>query len=386
MLNFRYRNPVEMVFGADAITKHLKDLVAPYKSVLLLYGGGSIKKNGVYDDVVNILGKLDCKVTEFPGIEPNPHYETCMKAMEAVRNNNVDLILAVGGGSVVDASKFIAAGAHYKGADPWDFVLSGEPQSKGVHIGAILTLPATGSEMNAGCVISRGEQKLAYFSPTGFPQFSILDPKTTYTLPERQLRNGLMDSYIHVLEQYATTVNPAAKVHDRKAEGLLLVLREIADDVMNKGNDYDTRVNLMWAATNALDGSLMTGVAPDWATHLIGHTITAIYGLDHAITLAIILPGVWEHQLESKKEKLSQYLIRVFQEDTGDTMENAKLAIKRTEEFFHSLGVKTRLGDYGIDASICDKMAPHYATTGTGLGEHGDIMADDVVAILKSRL
>ncbi len=385
MLNFEYCNPVKIVFGKGTITE-LDKLVPADVSVLVLYGGGSIKKNGVYSQVIAALGKR--RVLEFSGIEPNPFCETCMKAVEMIKQEKIGFLLAVGGGSVLDAAKFIAAAARYDGTDPWDILAKGAAVKSAVPLGAVLTLPATGSEMNANSVISKAAsgEKLFFSSPCVYPQFSILDPETTFTLPARQTINGIVDAYVHVFEQYMTfDVN--APLQDRQAESVLLTLIEEGPKVIQKPLDYDARANVMWAATNALNGLLGCGVPQDWATHMIGHELTAFYGIDHAQSLAVVLPRLLTHCKEAKKAKLLQYGERIFglKFTAGDECKAADAAIKATEEFFNSLGMHTRLSDYKIDANdAAVKISRRLKERGTMLGERADLSPEDVSEILIS--
>lgn len=382
MQNFEYHNPVRIVFGKDTIAK-LKDLLDPSEKILLLYGGGSIKKNGVYDQVMAALKGRD--VRAFGGIEANPRYETCMQAVDVVRRDEVDFILAVGGGSVLDAAKFIAAAARYKGDDSWDILTSGGSVVKtAVPLGSVMTLPATGSEMNFFSVISRQstDEKLAFGHPSVYPVFSILDPQTTYSLPPKQLRNGLVDAFAHVMEQYAT-FDVDSPLQDRQAEAVVRTLIEIASDVLNNTDDYNSRANFMWAATHALNGILNCGVVQDWTTHSVGHELTAFFGLDHAETLAIVMPALWQHQFDYKKGKLAQLARRVWHETKGDTDSQARAAIAHTVAFFHSVGMPTRLVDYGIFEKDIEKVVERFRKRGDILGEHKNIAADQISEILR---
>jgi len=381
MNNFEYHNPVRVVFGKGTIAR-IAELIDPSEKILLLYGGGSIKKNGVYNQVMAALKGRD--VREFGGIEPNPRYETCMKAVEVVKRDGVDFLLSVGGGSVLDGAKFIAAAARCKADDPWDILTGQYTPKTAVPLGAILTLPATGSEMNCFAVISRDStgEKLAFGNPCVYPVFSILDPETTYTLPAKQLRNGLVDAFVHVMEQYATySVN--TPLQDRQAEAVVRTLIEIAPDVLEKKNDYDSRANFMWTATHALNGIISCGVVEDWTTHMIGHELTAFFGLDHAETLAIVLPAVWQHQFDRKKEKLAQLARRVWHVVEGDVNAQARAAIDKTVSFFHSVGMPTRLGDYHITESRLTPVVERFRQRGTVLGEHQAVKADQIAEILS---
>jgi NADP-dependent alcohol dehydrogenase len=379
MLDFTFRNPTEIIFGRGTIAK-LDSRVPKDAKTLLLYGGGSIKRNGVYDQVRSALGKRT--VVESGGIESNPLYETCMKAVDLVRREGAGFILAVGGGSVLDASKFIAAAALFKGKDPWEIVASsGATVQEALPIGTVLTLPATGSESNGGSVISRAstKEKLPFLSRHVYPRFSVLDPETTCSLPARQVANGIVDTFVHVTEQYVT-YPAAAPLQDRLAESILQTLLEVGPRTLREPRDYDARASLMWCATLGLNNLIGCGVPQDWATHMIGHELTAFFGLDHAQSLAVVLPGLWRCALESKRAKLDQMGRRVF------GVGSAEAAIEKTEEFFRSLGVGTRLKDYGVDArEAAGKLRARFAERGVRLGENGDIGADAVAEIVIAR-
>lgn len=348
MLNFDFYNPTQILFGEGQIAA-LSTQIPTDARVLLVYGGGSIKQNGVYDEV---LAALACyKVTEFAGIEPNPSYETLMRAIAQVKAEKIDFLLAVGGGSVIDGVKFIAAGALLE-EDPWTILEKyGSNVTRAMPFGAILTLPATGSEMNASSVVTRKstQEKFAFMSRHVYPKFAILDPAKTYTLPVRQVGNGVVDAFAHVMEQYLT-YPVGAKVQDRFAEGLLLTLIEEGPQALAHPDDYGVRANIMWTATMALNGLIGAGVPQDWATHIVGHELTALYNLDHAQTLAIVLPSMLRVRKESKREKLLQFAERVWNLKGGDEDTRIEAAITRMEEFFEQMGVKTRLGDYGLGA------------------------------------
>ena len=385
MNNFTYFNPTRIHFGKGQIAKLAEELPADAK-VLITYGGGSIKKNGVLDQVHAALAGRH--YVEFAGIEANPHFETLMRAVEVVKAEGIDYILAVGGGSVIDGSKFIAAAARYEG-DAWEILQTyGSKIRDAVPLGTVLTLAATGSEMNSGAVITKAEtqDKLFFFSPFVQPRFSILDPETTYTLPARQIANGVVDAYVHTLEQY-TTYPVQAKVQDRFAEGLLRTLLEEGPAALANPQDYDVRANLMWTATMALNGTLSTGVPTDWATHMIGHELTGLYGLDHAQTLAIVQTAVWKHKLAAKQAKLAQYAERVFDVHDGSEADKAQAAIARTEAFFTAMGNPVRLSAYGLGDEVIDAVAAKLTAHGhTALGEHADITPDDVKQILRLAL
>ena len=380
MNNFSYYNPVRVEFGRGAIAK-LADLLSPDERVLLVYGGGSIKANGVHGQVMKALdGRA---VEEFGGVEANPQYATLMRAVEVVRAKEITFILAVGGGSVLDGVKFIAAAARYDG-EPWDILEKRIPVTEAVALGSVLTLPATGSETNTFAVISRQEtrQKLAFGSEACYPRFAILDPETTLSLPERQVANGIVDAYVHVLEQYLT-YDLDAPLQDRQAEGILLTLIEQADRVLKDPGEYNTRANIMWAATQALNGLIGVGVAQDWATHMIGHELTAFFGIDHARTLAVVLPGLLRHQKDQKKGKLLQYAKRVWGLSGSNDAAVIELAIARTESFFHKLGVPTRLIDHGVDVKQTEPIVARFAEQKMRLGEREDIDATAIGAIFR---
>jgi NADP-dependent alcohol dehydrogenase len=379
MDNFIFKNPTEILFGRGQIAA-IASRVPPGTPVLLLYGGGSIKRNGVYDQVKAAL--KNHRLVEFGGIEANPLYETCLKALEQVKANQAGFILAVGGGSVLDAAKFIAAAAHFEGAEPWEILRAGGSNIKAaLPVGAVLTLPATGSESNGNAVISRQstQEKLAFGSGAVFPVFSVLDPETTFSLPAKQVRNGIVDAFVHVMEQYLT-YPAAAPLQDRFSESILQTLVEVGPVTLAEPNNYDARAAFTWSATLALNTLIACGVPQDWSTHMIGHELTAFYGLDHAETLAIVLPGVWKHELERKKAKLEQYGSRVWKART------ASGAIAKTEKFFHSLGMPTRLKDYKISgAEAAKRIRARFAERKSVVGEHGNLDADAVAAILRSR-
>lgn len=372
MLNFEFHNPTRIVFGEKTV-QQIDRLIPSDARVLVLYGGQSAEKNGTLGEVRNALGQRD--YFEFGGIEPNPSFETLLKAIELVRSKKVSFLLAVGGGSIIDGTKFVAAAANYAG-DPWEILETfGSKIASALPLGVVLTLPATGSEMNPGSVITRKATKTkAFFSnPLVFPKFSVLDPTKTYTLPARQLANGVVDAFTHVVEQYLT-YPVDARVQDRFAEGLLQTLVEIGPKVVNEAPDYNTRANLMWTATMALNGLIAAGVPQDWATHLVGHELTSQFGLDHAQTLAVLLPTMLEVRRQGKQAKLLQYAERVWGITQGSESERIDLAIRNTRDFFESLGVKTRLADYGIAASDIEELVHQLEIHGmTQLGEQQDV-------------
>ncbi|SEI01678.1 NADP-dependent alcohol dehydrogenase [Rheinheimera pacifica] len=381
MFNFSFQNPTRIVFGKDQLAQ-LAKLIPPGSKVLLTYGGGSIKKNGVYDQVVKALAGFDWQ--EFSGIEPNPSFETLMRAADLVRREKIDFLLPVGGGSVIDGTKFIAAAAVFDG-DAWDILAKAAKVTAAIPLGCVLTLPATGTESNGNSVVTRYEtqQKLSFSSALVYPQFAILDPTVTFSLPPKQVANGVVDAFVHVMEQYMTyPVN--APVQDRFAEGLLHTLIEEGPKALSQPDNYDVRANVMWAATMALNGLIGQGVPQDWATHMIGHEITALYGLDHAQTLAIVLPSLLQQQRRQKRDKLLQYGRRVWQLQHQDEERLIDDAINHTRAFFEQMGVPTRLADYGIKADAVDKLVAALQANGMlKLGEHGDITPEISRQILQ---
>jgi NADP-dependent alcohol dehydrogenase len=384
MQNFTFHNPTKIVFGKGSIAE-LPKLIPNTAKVLMIFGGGSIKTNGVYDQVVRAMKGR--QMVEFGGVEPNPRYETCMKAVELARAEGVDFLLAVGGGSTIDAAKFISAAVPYKGKDPWDMMTNWmRVPADPLPVGCVLTLPATGTESNGGTVITRESTKDKSFfaTPRTFPRFSILDPEVTFTLPPRQVANGVVDAFAHVFEQYMTF--PAdAPLQDRQSEAILLTLIEEGPKTLAHPQDYTARANLMWCATQALNGLIACGVPQDWTTHMIGHELTALYGIDHAQSLAVVLPGMLWHQKQRKRAKLLQYADRIWGLRDGDEDARIDQAIDKTEQFFRSLGVGTRLSDYNIPHEAIEIITARLAKRRVKLGEHGDLGEKEVKEILEMR-
>ncbi|SUO97797.1 iron-containing alcohol dehydrogenase [Suttonella ornithocola] len=384
-MNFEYYNPTRIVFGEGKIAE-LNRLVPADAKVMVLYGGGSAERNGTLAEVREALGNR--VVVEFGGIEPNPEYETLLRAVAEVQAHKVDFLLAVGGGSVIDGTKFIAAAAEIE-EDPWQILLKrGANIQRALPLATVLTIPATGSEMNSGGVITRWEKKakLSFGNPLLYPKFSILDPQKTLTLPERQMVNGVVDAFVHVIEQYLTYPS-GAQVQDAYAEALLRILIEDAPKLLAEPKNMMLRENIMWAATMALNGLIGAGAVQDWSVHAIGHELTALYGIDHARTLALVLPGLWKVRREAKAEKLLQYATNVWQLRDGSEDERIDQAIANTEDFFNALGVGTRLSDYQLDAQVADTVAMQLTEHGlTKLGEHGDITPDVAREILLTRV
>lgn len=371
MQNFTLHNPTRILFGQGRIADISREIPAGAR-VLITYGGGSVVKTGTLAEVKAAL--KDFTVFEFAGIEPNPTYETLMQAVELARREKIDFLLAVGGGSVIDGTKFIAAAIPFLG-DPWDILAKGAEVERAIPFGSVLTLPATGSEMNSGAVVTRraSNDKLVFLSDLVYPLFSVLDPSKTFTLPPRQIANGVVDAFVHVAEQYLTY--PAdAKVQDRFAEGLLLTLIEEGPRALQEPENYAVRANLMWTATLALNGLIGAGVPQDWATHMLGHELTALHGLDHAQTLAVVLPAMLQVRREEKRDKLLQYAERVWGLREGNAEARIELAIEHTRQFFESLQVPTRLSDYGIGAEAIPALVAQLQRHGmVALGEHQNL-------------
>ena len=385
MNNFEFYNPTRIIFGKGTIAK-LSKRVPRKARVMLVYGGGSIKENGVYDQVMDALKKHD--VIEFGGIEANPDYATLLKAIKKVRKKNVDFLLAVGGGSVIDGTKFISMASPNEDIEPWDILANGiaKDLKKVIPFGTVLTLPATGSEFNRNSVISRREteEKLSFASDRVFPQFSILDPETTNSLPQVQIRNGLVDAYVHVMEQYMT-YPVGAVVQDRQAEALLMAIIEMAPAVLKMDPpDYDARANFMWVCSNALNHLIGAGVPQDWATHGIGHELTALYGLAHAESLAVVLPWLLWYKRDQKRDKLLQYGYRVMDQKMQKYSERVDRTIEATAAFFQSVGMPTTLTSYGVDPDeAAAKVQARWEARGWSRGEHDDITGADAAAILR---
>lgn len=377
MKNFTFQNTTKIIFGKGTIANLAKELPID-KKIMLTFGGGSVKKNGVYDQVINALKGYT--YVEFWGIEPNPKVETLRKAIELGKKEKVDFILAVGGGSVLDGTKLIASAIPYAG-DAWDLVLDESLIKNIVPFGDVITLPATGSEMNSGAVISneaKGE-KFAFYSK--YPSFSILDPETTFSLPTHQVACGIADSFVHVMEQYLVDKNDSPLM-DRWAEGILLTLIETAPKIRKNQHDYEQMANFMLSATMALNGFIGMGVYSDWATHMIGHEITALTGLTHAETLVIVEPALMRVMKNEKREKLLQYAERVWNITENDEDKKIEMAIEKTENFYRSLPLKTKLSEHGIGSDVCDEIVKRFRERGTRLGENGTITADTVKTIL----
>ena len=387
MQNFDFHNPTRIVFGKDRIAD-LGKLIAADAKVLILVGGSSAEKTGTLAEVRQALGAR--QHATFSGIEPNPSYETSMQAVQQVKDGNFDFLLAVGGGSVIDAVKFIAAAALFEGSDAWSILEKhGRNVTQALPFGTVLTLPATGSEMNSGGVITRRSigAKLAFGSAHCFPVFSVLDPTKTYTLPPKQLANGVVDAFVHTVEQYLTY--PAnTPLQDRFAEGILQTLVDIGPRLLADAEpNYDDRATLVWAATLALNGLIGAGVPQDWSTHMVGHELTALHGIDHARTLAIVLPSMLDQRREQKQAKLLQYGERVWGITSGTPDERVDAAIARTRAFFEAMGIPTRLGAYGLGAEAIEAVLQQLEDHGmTRLGEQREVTLEVSRRVLEGAL
>ncbi len=383
MNNFKYRNPTKILFGKGQI-ENLPTEIPANSKILMLYGGGSIMKNGIYDQVTKALSGYE--LIEFGGIPANPEYSVLLDALKVIKEENITYLLAVGGGSVIDGTKFLSAAALYEGETPWDLLTNKKPVTEGLPFATVLTLPATGSEMNSGSVITRAEtkEKLAFGGPGLFPIFSVLDPEVIQSIPQRQLANGIADAFTHVLEQYMT-YPIGAKLQDRFAESIIQTLVEVAPAIMKNPADYEAASNFMWSCTMALNGLIQQGVPGDWAVHSMGHELTALYGIDHARTLAILAGNHYRYNFETKKEKLAQYAERVWNITEGTLEEKAHAGINKTDEFFKSLGIDIKLSDYTQDYSETGSIvAKRFTERGwDGLGEHKSLTPTDAQKIIE---
>jgi len=380
MNNFTFQNPTKLVFGKGQI-ELLPELIPEDVNLMITYGGGSVKKNGIYDQVTNALKGREH--IEFWGIEPNPHVETLRKAIKQGKENNINFLLAVGGGSVLDGTKLIAAGIAAD-TDAWEIVLNGVTE-KQIPYASVMTLPATGSEMNNGAVITRVETQEKYSFGGDYPQFSILDPEVTYSLPEHQIACGLADAFTHVLEQYMTTTGQS-RIMDRWAEGLLLTIIDIAPKIMANRKDYDLMADFMLSATLALNDFIRMGVSQDWATHMIGHELTAIHGTTHGHTLAIVMPGTLRVLKKQKHYKLLQYGERIFNITEGSENERVERAIEKTEEFYRSLGLTTSLSEEGIGKDTIDLIVKRFNNRNVAYGEKRNVNGKVAGEILVSSM
>lgn len=383
MNNFEFKNPTKILFGKGQI-ESIENEIPKDAKVLMLFGGGSIKKNGICEQVMTALQNHE--VLEFGGIPANPEYSVLMKALKVIKEENITYLLAVGGGSVIDGTKFLSAAALYEGEEPWEILTNKIPILKGMPFGTVLTLPATGSEMNSGAVITRKDtkEKLVMGGTGLYPEFSVLNPEVIHSIPHRQLVNGIADAFTHVLEQYITYPT-GANLQDRLSESILQTLIEVVPIILEDPTDYKAGSNFMWSCTMALNGLIKQGVPTDWAIHAMGHELTALYGIDHARTLAIIAPSHYEYNLETKKEKLAQYAERVWNITDGSTEDKARAAIKRTEAFFNEMGIDTKLSQYTDDyEGTAEEISKRFKERGMeGLGEHQNLTPEDVEKIVK---
>lgn len=381
MYNFTFCNPVKLIFGRGTIAQLAKEIPLD-KKIMITFGGGSVRRNGVYEQVTKALAAHNC--IEFWGIEPNPKIETLRKAIEKCREEKVDFLLAVGGGSVLDGTKLIAAAVNYQG-DAWELVLKGHHFESVLPFAAVMTLPATGSEMNNGAVISSVEKTEKFAFYTNYPQFSILDPETTYSLPPYQIACGIADTFVHVIEQYLTETG-VSPLMDRWAEGIMQTLVEVAPKVRADQHNYDNMSTYMLSATMALNGFIAMGVKQDWATHMIGHELTALHGLTHGHTLVIVLPALMDVMREQKGDKILQFGERVFGIREADRNTGIDRTIRVTEEFFRSLGLTTRLSEEKIGRETIDEIARRFEQRGTKLGEKQNITGEVARRILERAL
>lgn len=380
MENFIFQNPTKLIFGKGMIAE-LSKMIPADKRIMITFGGGSVKKNGVYDQVLKALQGRD--YIEFWGIEPNPSIETLRKAIALGKEKKAGFLLAVGGGSVIDGTKLISAGLLYEG-NAWDLVKKGASRQT-VPLGTVLTLPATGSEMNSGAVISRHETQEKYPFYSNYPVFSILDPETTFTLPPHQIACGLADTFVHVMEQYMTATGQS-RLMDRWAEGILSTLIEIAPEIREDRQNYDLMADFMLSATMGLNGFIALGVSQDWATHMIGHELTALHGLTHGATLAIVFGGTLRTLRKQKQEKILQYGKRVWGITEGPEEQRIDRTIEKTEEFFRSLGLSTRLHEENIGEETIREIERRFNERGAAFGEAGNVDGNIARQILENCL
>ena len=381
MFNFTFQNTTKLVFGRAQIAQ-LQTLIPKDKKVLITFGAGSVKRNGVYDQVKVAL--KDHQTVEFWGIEPNPAVETLRKAAQLGLDEKVDLVLAVGGGSVSDGTKLIAAAIATPEKDAWDIVKSGWAD-KQIPFATVMTLPATGSEMNNGAVISCHETKEKFSFRGDYPTFSILDPETTYSLPPYQIACSLADIVVHCFEQYMTTPGQN-RVLDRWAEGVIATAMEIAPLIKSDQRNYDVMSDYMFSATMALNNFIRMGITQDWSTHQIGHELTALCGLTHGESLSIVYPGTIDVLRNQKKEKLLQFGSRVLDIREGSEETRINRVIEKIEEFFKSLGLATRLSEKSIGVDVIEEIARRFNERGVHLGEAKNVTGDVAREILMRRL
>lgn len=387
MENFTYKNPTKIIFGKDQLESIKTEIPAYGNKVLLVYGGGSIKKNGLYEKVTATLKEINAEVYELAGVEPNPRITTVRKGVELCKEHQIDFVLAVGGGSVIDATKAIVAGAKYEG-DAWDLVIKKAPVKEALPFGTVLTIAATGSEANSGSVITNWEtkEKYGWGSPLVFPKFSILDPQNTFSLPKNQTVYGMVDMMSHVFETYFHK-DTHAPLQDRFCESLLVTVMETAPKLLEDLEDYEQRATILYAGTVALNGSLGVGYLGDWATHNMEHAVSAVYDIPHAGGLAILFPNWMKHVLHENVDRFKQVAVRVFDVNPeGKTSEEVALeGIERLQSFWSSLGAPSRLADYDIDDSQLEVIADKAMFNGE-FGRFKVLNREDVLAILRASL
>jgi alcohol dehydrogenase len=387
MKKFTFYNPTKLIFGKDQLEQLKKEVPRFGKKVLLVYGGGSIKRSGLYDKVIQTLNEMDVQVFELPGVEPNPRITTARKGVDICKSEGIDFLLAVGGGSVIDCTKLIAAGAKYEG-DAWDLVTRKAGVKAALPFGTVLTLAATGSEMNAGSVITNWEtnEKYGWGSAFTFPQFSILDPVNTFTVPRDQTIYGIVDMMSHVLEHYFH-LEENTQYQDRMCESLLVTVMEEAPKLLADLENYEHRATILYCGTMALNGILNMGYHGDWATHNLEHAVSAVYDIPHGGGLAILFPHWMKHNLQVKPERFQQLAVRVFGVDPqGKTAEEAGLeGIQKLRDFWNSIGAPARLADYEIDDSKIDLMADRAMVYGE-FGNFKKLNREDVLAIYRESL
>jgi len=385
---FAFWNPTKLYYGKGQIEQRLAAEVSHYgKKVLLVYGGGSIKRFGLYDKVLSTLTGAGVQVVELNGIEPNPRLTTVHRGVEICKEQGIDLILAVGGGSVLDPVKAIAAGALYDG-DVWDFYATTKRPAGALPFGTILTLSATGSEMNSGGVITNWDtkEKIGAGSPHTFPKFSFCDPENTFTVSREQTVYGIVDMFSHVLEGYFSHT-PRTTLQERLCESVMQTIIENANAVLEHPDDYDAREAIMYCGTMALNGMITMGMRGDWSTHGIEHEVSAYYDIPHGGGLAILFPHWMEHALEAGTARFAQLATRVFA-ITGNGLSERALAeagIQAVRAFFDQIGAPRDLSYYGINDEHFSKMAEHATRTGP-IGGYIQLSAGDVEAILRASL
>lgn len=387
MQNFTFRNPTKLIFGKDQLVELQNEIPQYGKRVLLVYGGGSIKSSGLYDKVVSCLSEINAEVFELPGVEPNPRITTARKGIEICKTESIDFLLAVGGGSVIDCTKLIAAGAMYEG-DAWDLVVKKAAVKEALPFGTVLTIAATGSEMNSGSVITNWEtnEKYGWGSPQTFPKFSILDPVSTFTVPKDQTIYGIVDMMSHVLEHYFH-LEENTLFQDRMCESLLITVMEAAPKLLADLQNYEHRATILYSGTMALNGILNMGYRGDWATHNLEHAVSAVYDIPHGGGLAILFPHWMKHNLKVKPERFKQLAVRVFGVNPeGKTAEEAGLlGIEKLREFWNIIGAPSRLADYDIDDTKIELMADKAMVNGE-FGNFTKLNREDVLVIYRESL